>query len=208
MYLFHSHVLFALFIHLSIVGPWPLLEFRNFLFLSQMVGLFRRGIRPSQGRYLHTGQHKHRMNAHTDILALNGIWTHDPSVRACEDSSCLRQRSHCDRLPPYYVQIFTSATCSQTPFLIYVRFPVLIAVVMKSYIVWDIRPRSSDLTVPTACFTLVSYSGYSSTLKREATCSSETLGDFHHTTWRYISEDKFSPTILRPRWPKHGLLMM
>jgi hypothetical protein len=29
--------------------------------------------------------------------ALSGIRTHDPSVRASEDSSCLRQRGHWDR---------------------------------------------------------------------------------------------------------------
>jgi hypothetical protein len=50
-------------------------------------------ISSSQGRYLHTGQHKHRINAHTDTHALIGIRTHDPSVRASEDSS-----GHCDRL--------------------------------------------------------------------------------------------------------------
>jgi hypothetical protein len=33
---------------------------------------------------------------HTYIHALNGIRTHDPSVRASEDSSCLRPRGHCD----------------------------------------------------------------------------------------------------------------
>jgi hypothetical protein len=31
---------------------------------------------------------------------------------------------------------------------------------------------------------------YSSTLKMEATCSSETSADFHQTTWRYIPEEK------------------
>jgi hypothetical protein len=36
-------------------------------------------------------------NAHTDIHALIGIRTHDPSVRASKDSSCLRPRGHCDR---------------------------------------------------------------------------------------------------------------
>jgi hypothetical protein len=30
--------------------------------------------------------------------ALSGIRTHDPSVRAGEDGSCLRPRDHCDRL--------------------------------------------------------------------------------------------------------------
>jgi hypothetical protein len=33
----------------------------------------------------------HRINAHSRIR------THDPSVRASEDSSCLRPRGHCDR---------------------------------------------------------------------------------------------------------------
>jgi hypothetical protein len=41
---------------------------------------------------------KHRINArNTDIHALSGIRTHDPSVRASRDSSCLRPRGHCDR---------------------------------------------------------------------------------------------------------------
>jgi hypothetical protein len=39
------------------------------IFFTQTVGLLGRVISPSQGRYLHTGQHKHRVNAHTDIHA-------------------------------------------------------------------------------------------------------------------------------------------
>jgi hypothetical protein len=78
-----------------LVGPCPLLQFRN-LFI-QTVGLLGRVIRLSQGRYLHQEQHKHRINAHTDIKALSGIRTHDPSARASEDNSCLRPRGHCDR---------------------------------------------------------------------------------------------------------------
>jgi hypothetical protein len=35
---------------------------------------------------------------HTDIDALSGIRTHNPSVRAGEDGSCLRLRGHSDRL--------------------------------------------------------------------------------------------------------------
>jgi hypothetical protein len=43
------------------------------------------------------GQHKHWINAHnTDIHAFSGIRTHDPSIRASEDSSFLRLCSHCD----------------------------------------------------------------------------------------------------------------
>jgi hypothetical protein len=45
-------------------------------------------ISPSQGLYLHTEQQEHRIDAHnTDIHVLSGIRTHDPSVRASEDSS-------------------------------------------------------------------------------------------------------------------------
>jgi hypothetical protein len=33
-----------------------------------------------------------------NIHALSGMRTHDPSVRASEDSLCLRPRGHCDRL--------------------------------------------------------------------------------------------------------------
>jgi hypothetical protein len=39
-------------------------------------------------------------------------------------------------------------------------------------------------------FLIVPYLAYSSTLKMEATCSSETSTDFHRTTLRYIPEDR------------------
>jgi hypothetical protein len=81
------------------VEPWPLLQFRNFF--TQTVGFLGRVISPFQGRYLHTGQHKHRIKAHTDIHVWSGIRTHDPRVRASEDSSCLRLLSHCDRRKVY-----------------------------------------------------------------------------------------------------------
>jgi hypothetical protein len=41
-------------------------------------------------------------NKRTHIYVLSGIRTHDLSVRASEDSSCLRPRTHCDR-PMIYV---------------------------------------------------------------------------------------------------------
>jgi hypothetical protein len=75
------------------VGPWPLLHCLN-IFFTETVGLLGRGISLSQGRYRHTGQHKHRIKAHADIHALSGIRTHDPSVRANEDSSYLRPRGY------------------------------------------------------------------------------------------------------------------
>jgi hypothetical protein len=53
-------------------GPRPLIQFRNHF--SQTVGLLGRVISPSQGRYLNTGQHKHRINAYT-------YQTYKPRVR-------------------------------------------------------------------------------------------------------------------------------
>jgi hypothetical protein len=75
----------------------PGLFFSSIIIFTQSVGHFVRVISQSQGSYLHTGQHKHRINAHIDIRAFSGIRTHDPSVRASEDSSCLRPRGHRDR---------------------------------------------------------------------------------------------------------------
>jgi hypothetical protein len=72
-------------------------RFVSFLIHTQSVGLLGWGISPSQGRYLHTGRHKHRINAHR-LHASSGIRTNDPSVRAGEDGSCLRPRGHCDWL--------------------------------------------------------------------------------------------------------------
>jgi hypothetical protein len=83
-----------------------LLQYLNLF--TQSVGLLGQGIIPSQGHYLHREQHKRGINAHTDIHPLNWIRTHDPSVWAGEDSSCLRPRGHCDRLPCVYLNIITS----------------------------------------------------------------------------------------------------
>jgi hypothetical protein len=44
------------------VEPWP--PFPCLDSFTQTVGLLGRGISPLQGRYLHTEQHKHRINAH------------------------------------------------------------------------------------------------------------------------------------------------
>jgi hypothetical protein len=48
--------------------PWPFIQFRNNF--SQTVGLLERVISPSQGLYLNTGQHKHRINAYTHQISM------------------------------------------------------------------------------------------------------------------------------------------
>jgi hypothetical protein len=69
-------------IHHRFYGPLlgPCLFFSFIIFFTQMAGLLGRVISPSQGRYLHHGQHKHRINAYIDIHALSGTRTHDPSL--------------------------------------------------------------------------------------------------------------------------------
>jgi hypothetical protein len=85
------------------VGPWPLLQFRNVFYTDGRTPWT--GISPSQGRYLHIKQHKHRINAHTDIHVLSGIRTHNPRVRASEDSSCLRSRKNRGQIYMYNLYI-------------------------------------------------------------------------------------------------------
>jgi hypothetical protein len=48
--------------------------FLSFIILYTLVRtrLLRRGISPTQGRYLHSEQHKHRINAHTQI-SMRGV---------------------------------------------------------------------------------------------------------------------------------------
>jgi hypothetical protein len=83
------------FIHQWLYSPLlgPGLFFSYVIFFTQTVGLLGRVISPSQGLYLHTGQHKHRTNIH----ALSRIRNHDPSFRASVASSCLTPRGHRDR---------------------------------------------------------------------------------------------------------------
>jgi hypothetical protein len=80
-------------------GSRPLIQFRNHF--SHTVRLLGRVHSPSQGRYLHLEEHKHRLNAYThtpNIHVLSGIRTHDPGERMSEHISYLRQRSYCDRI--------------------------------------------------------------------------------------------------------------
>jgi hypothetical protein len=59
-------VVWGLFIHQWLYTPLlgPGLFFSFVIFFTQTVGLLGQVISPLQGRYLHAGQHKHRINAH------------------------------------------------------------------------------------------------------------------------------------------------
>jgi hypothetical protein len=66
----------------------PSLLFSSVIIFPYTVGLLGRVISQPQNRYVNTGRHKHKINAVTsNIYAVSGIRTHDPSVRASEDSA-------------------------------------------------------------------------------------------------------------------------
>jgi hypothetical protein len=60
------------------VGPWPLLQFRN-LFYTDGRTPWMSDQTVAKPLPTHR-QHRHRISAHTDIHALSGIRTHDPSL--------------------------------------------------------------------------------------------------------------------------------
>jgi hypothetical protein len=92
-----KHLIVVLFIYGCRTLYWALDAFSVSWSFTQLVGLLGRGISLSQGRYQHRGQNKHRINVHRHPCLI-GIRTHDPSVWAGEDSSCVRPLAHCDQL--------------------------------------------------------------------------------------------------------------
>jgi hypothetical protein len=68
-----------LFIHASYTVPLRCPGFFLFLWIyTQSVGLLGGLIGPSQGLYLNTGQHKHRINAHTHTKHPFPKWNSNP----------------------------------------------------------------------------------------------------------------------------------
>jgi hypothetical protein len=57
----------TIYVCLSTVLLLDLGRFFSFLINTQFVGLLGQGISQSQGRYLHTEQHKHGLNAQTSV---------------------------------------------------------------------------------------------------------------------------------------------
>jgi hypothetical protein len=75
----------------------PRLSFSFVIFFTQMVGLLERVISPSQGRYLHTGQYKHRINVHTDIMPWVVFEATIPAFERAKTIHALRLHGHRDR---------------------------------------------------------------------------------------------------------------
>jgi hypothetical protein len=85
----------------SFVGPWPIFQFLNPIHSARTPWTV---ISPWQGIYLHTEQHKHKINAHnTNIHVLRKVRTHDPSVRANKAVYALDRAA-----PAIYTRHYTS----------------------------------------------------------------------------------------------------
>jgi hypothetical protein len=73
-------------------------RFFSFLLYTQSVGLLGWGISPSQGRYLHTEQHKHRINTQISILRVG----FEPTIPVFERAKAVhildRAAGRCGRL--------------------------------------------------------------------------------------------------------------
>jgi hypothetical protein len=54
----------AISLAIALEPLWTLAAFSVSWFFTQSVGFLGRGISPSQGRYLHSEQHKHKINSH------------------------------------------------------------------------------------------------------------------------------------------------
>jgi hypothetical protein len=72
-------------------------RFSSFIIFTQSVGLPGRGISPSQGHYLHTGQHKHRINAYRYPCL---EWNSNPRSQCLSGRRQFIPRGHCDRRSP------------------------------------------------------------------------------------------------------------
>jgi hypothetical protein len=84
----------CLWLYSLLLGPWPFFSFLIFLH-RRWDSLDGRSSRRKAATY--TQDNTNTEYTHTDIHALSGIRTDDPSVWAGEDSSCLRPRGHFDR---------------------------------------------------------------------------------------------------------------
>jgi hypothetical protein len=106
--------------HYSPCGPWSLLQFLTLYTVGRIPWT---GISQSQGRCLHTEQHKHRINAqgHSCIKLDSNPW-----------SQC--SRGHCDRLPLLLNEEYFSNIDPMFPFRANLLF----------YRYWGDRRRETD----------------------------------------------------------------
>jgi hypothetical protein len=79
-----TYLVKVFFFSLALQSPWALASaFFSFMIILQTVGLLRRVISSSQGLYLNTGQHKHRINTYTHQTSMPCL-EFEPTIPASE----------------------------------------------------------------------------------------------------------------------------
>jgi hypothetical protein len=98
--------------------PWlfqpiqgPVLLFSSVIIFSQMVGLPRRVISLSQGRYLNTGQHKHRINAYTHQTSIPWVGFETRSQHPSERREFILQTAWLLWPAHIYIYIYMAVFC-------------------------------------------------------------------------------------------------
>jgi hypothetical protein len=97
----YLHLYISLWLYSPFVGPWPFYQFLNCIH-SRYDSLDGGSAHLKAAAY--TQNNTNTEYTYTDIHALSGIRIHDPSVRASEDSSCLRLCNHSDRQNIFIVE--------------------------------------------------------------------------------------------------------
>jgi hypothetical protein len=81
----------------SLCGPWPLFQFPDLFTIGRTPWTSDQHVPRPLPKHRTTQTQNKCTQYCTDTHALSGIRTHDPSVRASEDSSRPRPRGHSDR---------------------------------------------------------------------------------------------------------------
>jgi hypothetical protein len=95
--------LISLSLPLWLYSPLDFGRFFNFLIYIRLVGLLGRGISKSQDRFLHTDQHKHRINADRHPCL---EWDSNLRSRCSSERRRFIPGGHCDRRGFLYTRLF------------------------------------------------------------------------------------------------------
>jgi hypothetical protein len=91
----HNIIFFSMALQ-AISGSWPFIQFRKHFYTDGRAPWTSDQLVARPLPTHRTTQTQNKRIQTPNIHALSGIRTHDPSVQASEDSSCVRSRGHCD----------------------------------------------------------------------------------------------------------------
>jgi hypothetical protein len=111
---------------------WAFFAFSVSWSFTQSIGLLRREISPSQGRYLHTGQHRHRINSQT-CMPWVGF---EPTIPVFERAKTVHAL---DRAATSIISLYIILLLMQLVF-VFSLLPITVAAGSKA---WNVFARSN-----------------------------------------------------------------